>query len=48
MHKYLYKKQYPLAVGAQMRTLYEQGKIKNEAEFQEVLSDVLRCGKERQ
>ena len=48
LHKYLYKKQYPLAVGAQMRTLYEQGKIKNEAEFQEVLSDVLRCGKERQ
>lgn len=48
LHKYLYKKQYPLAVGAQMRALYEQGKIKNEAEFQEVLSDVLRCGKERQ
>jgi len=48
LHKYLYKKQHPLAAGAQMRALYEQGKIKNESEFQEELAHVLRCCEECQ
>ena len=39
---------YPLAAGAQMRALYEQGKIKNESEFQEELAHVLRCCEECQ
>ena len=39
---------YPLVAGAQMRALYEQGKIKNESEFQEELAHVLRCCEECQ
>ena len=38
----------PLDAGHQMRTLYEQGKVKNESEFQEELAHVLRCCEERQ
>ena len=41
LHDYLYKKNYPSNTGALMRKYYEAGKIHHEAEFQEVLRDVL-------
>lgn len=46
LHKHLYKKGYPLTVGATLRLLYEQGKIRSEKEFEEALAYVLRCGEE--
>lgn len=46
LHKYLYKKGYPLEVGAKMRQLYEDGAIRTEVDFVEVLSNVLRCSEE--
>ena len=45
LHDYLYKKDYPGKVGRQLRLMYEQGKIKNEAAFEEALNDVLSGGK---
>lgn len=44
LHDYLYKKNYPNEVGRQLRLLYEMGKIKNEATFEEALNDVLSGG----
>lgn len=46
LHKYLYKKGYPLAFGAKMRELYEKGTIRTETDFLEVFSNVLRCSEE--
>lgn len=46
LHKYLYKKGYPLATGATLRLLYEQGKIRSEKEFKEALAYVLCRGEE--
>lgn len=44
LHKYLYKKDYSPNIGKQLRKLYENGKIKTELEFKEVLKNVLyRC-----
>ncbi len=41
LHDYLYKKDYPNSVGQMMRQAYENGKIRNANEFEEVLTDVL-------
>lgn len=41
LHKYLYKKGYPDFVGEKLRREYENGKILNEQEFEEVLKYVL-------
>ena len=45
LHDYLYKKDYPGEVGRQLRLMYERGKIKNDAAFEEALNDVLSGGK---
>lgn len=39
--KAIYKKGYPDEVGLKMRIVYENGRIKNAAEFGEVLNSVL-------
>ena len=44
LHDYLYKKGYPNEIGRLLRLLYEKGKIKNEAAFEEALNDVLSGG----
>ena len=41
LHSYLYKKNYPYEIGQEMRKRYEEGKIRNKEEFDEVLKDVL-------
>lgn len=41
LHDYLYKKDYPSQVGRILRENYEQGKIHNVSDFQEVLNRVL-------
>ena len=41
LHKYIYKKNYPNHVGCSLRTAYENGTIRTEKEFKEVLSHVL-------
>lgn len=41
LHKYVYKKGYENSIGAELRALYEQGKIRTEKEFKEVMADVL-------
>ena len=41
LHDYLYKKAFPNSVGKEMRRCYENGSIRNETQFQEVLNDVL-------
>lgn len=41
LHDYVYKRSYPSEVGCHLRSRYEQGGIKNEKEFREVLKDVL-------
>ena len=41
LHDYLYKKDYPDSVGRQLRMQYESGSIRNEAEFREVMNNVL-------
>ena len=41
LHDYVYKKNYPLSVGKELRKQYENGKIKNLEEFEEVLQNVL-------
>ena len=46
LHDYLYKKDYPNAIGKIMRMEYEHGHITNIAEFEEVLKNVL-SGSER-
>ena len=44
LHDYLYKKAYPNEVGQQLRVRYENGKIRNQSEFEEALDDVLSGG----
>lgn len=46
LHDYLYKKDYPVEIGKMMREKYENGLIRNEYEFKEVLNNVL-SGSER-
>lgn len=46
LHKYIYKKSYPLELGQKLRLLYEQGSIRNEEEFKEAMSSVLRSCEE--
>ena len=41
LHDYVYKKNYPLSIGKELRKQYENGKIKNLEEFEEVLQNVL-------
>ena len=41
LHDYLYKKNYPIEIGMIMRDKYENGSIRNEHEFKEVLNNVL-------
>ena len=41
LHKFLYKKGYPDAIGNQLRQKYECGIIRGEQEFKEVLDHVL-------
>lgn len=41
LHKYVYKRNFPLQIGLTLRTEYENGRIKNEEEFKEVLKNVL-------
>lgn len=45
LHDYLYKKDYPIAVGTKMRNQYEKGIIRNKADFEKELNHVLSCGK---
>lgn len=45
LHDYLYKKDYPESVGQEMRRQYEDGKIRNVKEFEEVLAYVLSGSK---
>ena len=40
LHDYLYKKDYPVETGKIMREKYENGLIRNEYEFKEVLNNV--------
>lgn len=44
LHDYLYKKNRPDEIGQKLRQLYEAGRIRNESEFKEALSDVLSGG----
>ena len=44
LHDYLYKKTYSNEVGQQLRARYENGKIRNQSEFEEALNDVLSGG----
>lgn len=46
LHKYVYKKNYPKRVGCSLRTAYEDGTIKSEKDFKEVLNHVLLDCKE--
>lgn len=46
LHKYVYKKNYPNSVGCSLRTAYENGTIKSEKNFKEVLNHVLLDCKE--
>ena len=41
LHDYVYKKNYSLSIGKELRKQYENGKIKNLEEFEEVLQNVL-------
>lgn len=45
LHDYLYKRNYPIETGKIMREKYENGLIRNEYEFKEVLNDVLSDSK---
>ncbi len=40
LHSFLYKKNYPEEIGRIMRKDYEEGKIRNKEQFEEVLKDV--------
>lgn len=46
LHKYVYKKNYPNSVGYSLRTAYEDGTIRSEKDFREVLNHVLLDCKE--
>lgn len=37
LHDYLYKKAYPNEVGRKVRRLYEEGRIRNEEEFEKLV-----------
>ena len=41
LHCYLYKRNYPNTVGQILRKQYEDGKIRNREEFEDVLKNVL-------
>ncbi len=41
LHAYIYKKGYQNEIGKKMRVAYEQGRVRNVDEFEEVLKDVL-------
>lgn len=41
LHKYVYKRNYTINIGFLLRNEYEDGKIRNEKEFLEVLNHVL-------
>lgn len=41
LHKYMYKKDYPIEIGKLLREKYENGKIRNDSEFEEALKNVL-------
>lgn len=41
LHEYLYKKAYSNNVGKKLREMYEAGKIRNEKEFKEAMTNVL-------
>lgn len=41
LHDYLYKKDYPVEIGKELRKKYECGIIRDDHEFKEVLKDVL-------
>lgn len=45
LHSYLYKKNYPIEVGQELRRRYENAMIRNREEFEEVLEDVLHSSK---
>ncbi len=45
LHKYLYKREYSDSVGRMLRSEYENGKILNEQQLEEVLSHVLSHSK---
>jgi len=45
LHAYIYKKGYQNEVGQKMREAYEQGRVRNVDEFEEVLKDVLHSSK---
>ncbi|ORU01121.1 hypothetical protein D081_0569 [Anaerovibrio sp. JC8] len=45
LHKYTYKKGYPDSLCCELREKYEQGIIKNEVQFKEVLDNVLSDSK---
>lgn len=45
LHDYLYKKEFSIDVGKELREKYEKGLIRNEHEFKEALSDVLSNSK---
>lgn len=46
LHKYIYKRGYPNNIGCNLRKLYENGNIKDEKEFKEVLTNVLSSSEE--
>lgn len=41
LHKYVYKRKYNSSIGYHLRQLYENGEIRNESAFKEVLEHVL-------
>lgn len=41
LHKYIYKKKYPINIGQMLRNAYENGRIRSENEFEEVMTNVL-------
>ena len=46
LHKYVYKRNYASDIGFALRKAYENGKIRTEQEFKEVLNSVLFSSKE--
>ena len=45
LHDYLYKKAYPNEAGRKLRRLYEEGRIRNEKEFEELKNVLFSCEK---
>ena len=46
LHDYVYKKNYPLALGQQLRAAYENGRITDLHSFEVILNDLLSCEKQ--